>query len=101
MLAIWILTFIGLSLIGVRYALPLAIIAGLLEIVPILGPILSAIPAFIVASASSYFLGLATIALYFIVQQIENQIIVPLVMKKAVGLNPIVTLTALIIGGTL
>ena len=101
MLAIGILTFIGLSLIGVRYALPLAIIAGLLEIVPILGPVLSAIPAFIVASASSYFLGLATIALYFIVQQIENQIVVPLVMKKAVGLNPIVTLAALITGGTL
>lgn len=101
MLAIGTLTFIGLSLIGVKYALPLAIIAGLLEVVPILGPILSAVPAFIVASAESYFLGMATIALYFIIQQSENQIIVPLVMKRAVGLNPIATLAALIVGGKL
>lgn len=101
MLSISTLTFIGLSLIGVRYALPLAIIAGLLEIVPILGPVLSAVPAFIVASAESYFLGLATIALYFVIQQAENQILVPLVMKRAVGLSPITTLAALIIGGKL
>jgi predicted PurR-regulated permease PerM len=101
MLVIGTLTFIGLSLIGVKYALPLAIMAGLFEVVPILGPILSAIPAFLVAAGSSYFLGLATVALYFIIQQVENQIIVPLVMRKAVGLNPIVTLTALIVGGKL
>lgn len=101
MVLIGVLTFIGLSLIGIKYALPLAIIAGLLEIVPILGPVLSAVPTFIVAAAQSYFLGWATIALYFIIQQAENQIIVPFVMKKAVGLNPIVTLAALIIGGKL
>jgi len=101
MLSIGTLTFIGLSLIGVRYTLPLAIIAGLLEVVPILGPILSVVPAFIVASSESYFLGLATIALYFVIQQSENQILVPFVMRKAVGLNPIATLAALIIGGKL
>lgn len=101
MVVIGTLTFIGLSLIGVKYALPLAIIAGLLEIVPILGPVLSAIPAFIVASAQSYFLGGASVALYFIIQQTENQLVVPMVMKKAVGLNPIMTLAALIIGGKL
>ena len=101
MVVIGTLTFIGLSLIGVKYALPLAIIAGLLEIVPILGPVLSAIPALIVASAQTYFLGGATVALYFIIQQTENQLVVPLVMKKAVGLNPIMTLAALIIGGKL
>lgn len=93
------LTFIGLNLIGVRYALPLAIIAGLLEVVPNLGPTISTIPSFLVALTQSYFLGFSTIALYFIVQQLENHIIVPMVMKKAVGLNPIITLIALIIGG--
>ncbi len=101
MLAVGTVTFVGLSLIGVKYALPLAIMAGLLEIVPILGPVISAIPALIVASADSYFLGLVTIALYFVIQQAENQILVPLVMKKAVGLNPIATLAALIVGGKL
>lgn len=101
MVIIGILTYIGLSLLNVRYAISLALIAGLLEIVPVLGPVLSAVPAFIIASSGSYFLGLAVIALYFIVQQLENQVVVPLVMKRAVGLNPIATLAALIIGGKL
>lgn len=101
MLVIGILTFIGLSLLNIRYATSLALIAGLLEIVPVLGPVLSAVPAFIIASSDSYFLGLAAIALYFIIQQLENQVVVPLVMKRAVGLNPIATLAALIIGGKL
>lgn len=93
------LTYVGLSLIGVKHALFLAIIAGLLEVVPNLGPVLSAIPAVIIGLSQSYFLGLSTVALYFIVQQLENNLIVPLIMKKAVGLNPIITLIALIIGG--
>ncbi len=93
------LTFVGLTLIGVRHASFLAIIAGLLELVPNFGPVVSTIPAVLVAASQSYFLGLSTLALYFLVQQLENNLIVPLVMKKAVGLNPIITLIALIIGG--
>jgi len=92
-------TLIGLSLMGVKYALPLAIIAGILEIVPNLGPIMSAVPSFLVALTQSYFLAFSTIALYFLVQQLENNLIVPLVMKRAVGLSPIITLIALLIGG--
>ena len=99
MLVIGTATYIGLNIIGVRYALPLAILAGLLEVAPVLGPILSAVPAFIVGFSGSSFLGLAVIALYFIIQQFENQIVVPFVMKKAVGMTPIVTLSALIVGG--
>ncbi len=101
MITIGTMTFVGLNLIGVPYALPLAIIAGLLEIIPFFGPVISAIPAFIVASASTLFLGVVTVFLYFVVQQLENQIVVPLVMRRVVGLNPIVTLVVLIIGGTL
>lgn len=101
MIIIGVATFIGLNLLNVRYAIPLALLAGLLEIVPVLGPVLSAVPAVIVASSDGFFLALALVALYFIIQQIENQIVVPLVMKRAVGLNPIVTLAALIIGGKL
>lgn len=99
MTIVGLLTYLGLSLIGVRYALPLAIIAGILEAVPNLGPTLSAIPSLLVAVVQSYVLGLSVIILYFVIQQLENQLIVPQVMKKAVGLNPIVTLIALIVGG--
>lgn len=99
MLIVGSMTFIGLTAIGVRYALPLAIIAGLLEIVPNIGPILSAVPAFIVAIAQSSFLGIASIVLYVIVQQLENHIAVPLIMKRVIGLSPIITLISLIIGG--
>ncbi len=101
MLAIGTATYIGLTLLGVRYALPLAVLAGLLEVVPILGPTISAIPAFLVTASQSVFGGFTVIALYFVIQQIENQVLVPLVMRRAVGLNPILTLTALIIGGKL
>lgn len=101
MLAIGLVTYLGLMVLGVRYALPLAVFAGLLEVVPILGPTISAVPAFIVTASQNMFSGLSVVALYFIIQQIENQVLVPVVMRRAVGLNPIVTLTALIIGGKL
>src|SRR3989344_7543168 len=99
MLIIGIVTFIGLSLLSIKFTLALSLIAGLLEIVPILGPVIATLPAFIIAFSDSAFSGLAVIALFFVIQQAENQVIVPYVMKKAVGLNPIVTLAALIIGG--
>ncbi len=86
---------------NIKYAAPLAIMAGLLEVVPIIGPTVATIPAFFVGASISWFTGLAVIALYFLIQQLENNLIVPLVMKKAVGLNPIITLIALIIGGKL
>lgn len=101
MVIIGCMTYLGLTLLGFRYALPLAIIAGLLEVVPNIGPVFSTIPAIIVGIAQSTFLGFMAIALYFTVQQLENHLIVPYVMKKAVGLSPIVTLIALIIGGQL
>jgi len=101
MMAVGILTFIGLSLIGLKYVVPLAILAGLLEIIPNLGPTIAAAPAILIGFSQSYFLGLAALAASFIVQQLENNIIVPLVMKKAVGISPAITLIALIVGGKL
>lgn len=101
MAVIGVMTFIGLNLIGMKYTLALSVLAGFLEAVPNIGPVISAIPAAIIGFSHSYFLGFANIALYFLIQQFENNLIVPLVMKKAVGLNPIVTLMALIIGGKL
>jgi len=101
MFLIGVFVYIGLLLLHVEYALPLALIAGILEIVPIVGPIMAAIPAVLVALAVSPFLALSVVALYFIVQQIENHIVIPIVMRKSVGLSPVITITALMIGGRL
>lgn len=101
MVVIGVVTYIGLLVIGVRHALSLAVIAGLLEVFPVIGPIISAVPAFIFAVNQSYFLGISTLALYTIIQQLENNLIVPWVMKQAIGLNKILILIVLIAGGKL
>ena len=101
MIVVGLLTYIGLSLMGMKYALALAVLSGLLEVVPNLGPITATIPAFFIGLSQSYVSGLSMIALYLTVQQLENNLIVPFVMKKAVGIHPIITLMALIIGGKL
>ncbi|MBU1326868.1 AI-2E family transporter [Patescibacteria group bacterium] len=95
------LVYVGLAILRVEFALPLAIIAGLLEIVPVIGPVVSAIPAVLITLATSPFLALSVVALYIIVQQLENNLIVPLVMKKSVGLSPLVTILSLMIGARL
>jgi len=101
MTVVGLMTFIGLSLIGIRYAVPLAVLAGLFEAIPNLGPTLSAVPAILIGFSQNYFMGFAALALAFVVQQLENNIVVPVVMKKVVGINPIVTLVVLIVGGKL
>ena len=98
MLIIGTLTFIGLKLLGIPYALPLAIIAGVLEILPNIGPIVSAVPAILVALTVSPVMGLGVAALYFVIQQLENSLIAPKVMQKAAGVNPLVTIVSLAIG---
>lgn len=96
---IGITTYIGLTIINLPYAFPLAVLAGLLEVIPNIGPIFSTIPAAIIGLALSPYYFFAVTALYFIIQQAENNLIVPLVMKKAVNLNPIITLFSLLVGG--
>jgi len=98
MLTIGVLTYIGLTVLRIEYALPLAIIAGFLEIVPTIGPILSAIPAILITIAVSPILALSVAALYFIIQQLENNLIVPLVMRSSVGLSPLISILCLMIG---
>ena len=93
--------YIGLSILRIDYALPLAIFAGFLEVVPIIGPIVSAIRAVLVAFGTSSGLAIVVVALYTLIQQLENNLIVPTVMKKAVGLSPLITILALMIGGRL
>ena len=98
---IFLMSYIGLSILGVKYALVLALIAGLLEAVPMIGPIISAIPALFLSFAQSPIKALLVLILYILVQQLENNLIVPKVMQKAVGLNPIVVIVAMLIGGRL
>lgn len=96
-LVVGILTFIGLTALGVEYALVLALLAGLLEIVPYIGPIISAIPAALIALTQSPLLCLLVIALYFVVQQLENHILVPKIMQKVLGLNPLVIILVILV----
>jgi len=98
---ITVVVYAALLALGVPYALPLAILAGLLEIVPVIGPIISAIPAVIVAYFYSPVLAGIVVGVFFVIQQLENHFIVPQVMKKAVGLNPLTVILAVAVGGKL
>ena len=96
-----LLVYIGLLILGVKYALVLALIAAILEIIPFIGPTIAAIPAILVGLTDSWIKALVVVILYFVVQQLENHIIVPKVMQKAVGLNPIVVIIVIMVGAKL
>lgn len=98
MTIVGVLNYIGFLILGIHFALPLAILAGLLEVVPTLGPIIGAIPAVIVGFSINPITGVGAAALAFLVQQLENYVFVPKIMQKSVGVSPIITLFALIIG---
>lgn len=95
---IFALTYIGLTILGVKYALFLALIAGLLEVVPYVGPFLSAIPAVFFALIQSPALVVGVIILYVVIQKTEGYVLVPKVMEKTVGTSPLVVLLALLVG---
>lgn len=96
-----LLSYFGLFALGVDFALPLAIIAALLEVVPIIGPIIASIPAVLIALTISPVTAALVAGLYLAIQQVESHIIVPQVMKRAVGLNPILVILAVSVGGRL
>ena len=98
MFTVGLSVYIGLRLIGIPFALPLSILSGILEVVPLLGPIISAIPGILIGFGISPITGFGVIALYFLIQQIENYVLVPKVMEKSVGVSPIVLLIALAVG---
>lgn len=100
-LLIGILSYIGLTILNIPYALPLALIAGIMEVIPVIGPIISALPAIFLALTISPLLSVGVAAMYLVIQQMENNLIVPQVMKRAVGLNPLVVILAIAIGGRL
>lgn len=99
--SIGFMTWAALSLLGVPYALPLAVIAGALEILPTLGPTIAAIPAVIVALTISPGLALTVGIVYIVIQQLENTLLVPKIMQRAVGFNPVVVIISIMIGSSL
>ncbi len=90
--------FIGLQILGVKYAFILAITAGILELVPYVGPIFSGSLATLTAMTQSTSLGLYTLILFIIVLQTENHLLVPIVNRYTTNLNPVVVILALLIG---
>lgn len=98
---IFLLTFVGLSILGIKYALILALVAGIFEIVPFIGPLLSAIPAIFFGFTQGTTEGVLVAVLYIVVQQVENNIIVPKVMGKSTGMNPLVVMLSILAGAQL
>jgi predicted PurR-regulated permease PerM len=95
-----ILTFAGFREFG-QFALVLALIAGVLEWFPIIGPIISAVPAVLIGLTISPAAALAAVGLYVVIQQLENNILVPKVMGDAVDLHPAVMILSLVVGAGL
>lgn len=98
MFLVGLLTFIGLQFVNIPYKLSLAILAGLLEIIPFVGPIIAAIPAIIFGAGVSSITAVIIAVIYFIIQRVENNILVPYVMKWAMQMNPILVLIAILVG---
>ena len=94
-----VLTGVGLMLLGVPFALPLALLAGLLEFVPYIGPIVAAIPAIIVGFAESPQLALWVAALYLVVQSVESYVLTPMIQHRAVYLPPALILFSQVVLG--
>ena len=95
----FVLVYLGLTIFGIPYALSLALLSGTLEIIPVFGPILGAIPGVLLAfSNGGTSLALIIAGFYLLVQQFESHLIYPLVVRKVVGVPPILVILALIIG---
>lgn len=101
MLSIFTMALVGLLLLGVPFALPLALIAGLMEALPLVGATLGAIPAVLVALTVSPITALLTILLFVLIQAFENYVLVPRVHQHSLGLNPLTVIVAVVAGGLL
>lgn len=100
MVSIWagVISYIGLVIMGVEYALTLALIAGILMVVPVVGRVFAWIITFPIVFNQDPMLSVWISLYYLIVQQVENNVMVPLIMNKAVGLSPIVIIFAMMVG---
>lgn len=98
MIVVGLMSFVGLLLLDIDYPLSLGLVSGVLEIVPMLGPIISAVFAALIALSDSPVKALGVVVLYIVIQQLENNILVPKVMQKVSGFSPLVILFALLVG---
>ncbi len=99
MLSIATLTFIALIILRMPYALTLAVLAGFCEFIPVVGPLIAAIPAVIIALSQEGFVWALVVAgVYYVIQWCENNLFVPLIMRRAVGLSPVAILFAMMVG---
>lgn len=98
---IGVVTWVALTAIGLPFALPLAILAGILEIIPTIGPILASIPAILIALSVSPTTVFIVILAYIIIQALENNLLVPKIMHHAVGLHPVIVILGVMIGARL
>ena len=101
-LVIGMLVYLGLTILGVRNAILLGILAAILEIIPLFGPVLAAIPGITISFIEgSFSLSLLVAGLYIIIQQFENHLLSPIVINKVVGVSPVLVILAIIIGAQL
>jgi len=101
-LIVGVLLYLGLTILGIPNALLLAVIAGLFELIPVFGQILAAIPALAIAFSDGGLTALLLVGgLYLVVQQFEAHLIYPVVVKKVVGVPPLLVILALIVGAKL
>jgi predicted PurR-regulated permease PerM len=98
---IGITSAVGLWLLGIPYFYVLALISAVGELIPVVGPVLAAIPAIAVASTVSLQKVLLVIAFFVVQQQFENHVLVPKVMERQVGISPVTVILALLVGGKL
>ncbi|CAO3353941.1 AI-2E family transporter [Azospirillum palustre] len=101
MAAVGTMIAVGLWLLGIPSALALGIVAGLMEFIPLVGPFLAAVPALLIGFAQSPQDALWVAGLYLVIQQIEGNVITPLLQKRVVDLPPVVTIGAIAAGGVL
>lgn len=98
-LAIGILVFIALEILGMPYAVTLALFAGFTEFIPIIGPLIAAVPAVLIAMTSNGFLWALVVAgIFYSIQWCENNLLVPIIMKRTIGLSPIAITLAMLVG---
>lgn len=98
MIIAFVIYYVGLSILGVPYALAIALFGGFMEILPYIGPVLAAIPAIVIGLLSSPVLGFSALIFYVIAHQVEAHIVAPQVMKHSAGLNPVALILAILVG---
>lgn len=100
-LCIFVMSLLGYSILGVKFPLVLAIIAGICNVIPIIGPIIGGAIAVFVALLQAPWLGLGVLIMAILIQQIDSQFITPKIMGKFVGLSPVAIIISLLVGATL